>query len=52
MSKSFHEVCLYVRFSLEFPDSGSLSPEQCMALESTLLLEPAGSLMDMELDEM
>ncbi|GLJ30744.1 hypothetical protein SUGI_0609300 [Cryptomeria japonica] len=42
---------LYIHFSVDFPDSGSLLPEQCKAIETVLPPKPPCFLTDMELDE-
>lgn len=48
--KPFMKGRLYIQFSVEFPESGSLSVEQCKLLETVLPPRPT-SLTDMELDE-
>ena len=42
---------LYLQFTVEFPESGSLTPEQCKALEVILPPRTTSQLTDMELDE-
>lgn len=42
---------LYMHFSVEFPESGSMTPEQCKILESTLPPRQSSQLTEMELDE-
>ncbi|PHU17709.1 Chaperone protein dnaJ 2 [Capsicum chinense] len=42
---------LYVHFNVEFPESGSLSPEKCRALEAILPPRPGKCSSDMELDK-
>lgn len=42
---------LYIHFNVDFPDSGSLLPEQRKALESVLPPKPANYMTEMELDE-
>eukprot|EP00249_Psilotum_nudum_P014406 c24805_g1_i1 orf=279-1541(-) len=49
--KPFMKGRLYIQFTVDFPESGSLSPEQCRALESILPPRPTSELTDMELDE-
>lgn len=49
--RPFMKGKLYIHFSVEFPESGSLSEEQCKALEAILPLKPANEMTDMELDE-
>ncbi|XP_026664306.2 chaperone protein dnaJ A6-like [Phoenix dactylifera] len=49
--RPFMKGRLYIQFNVEFPDSGSLSPDQCHALETLLPPRPSNHLLDMELDE-
>ena len=49
--RPFMKGKLYVHFSVEFPESGSLSADQCRALEAILPARPVNGLTDMELDE-
>ncbi|KAJ7540448.1 hypothetical protein O6H91_10G015400 [Diphasiastrum complanatum] len=49
--RPFMKGRLYVHFSVEFPESGALSLEQCKALEAVLPMRPVSQLSDMELDE-
>lgn len=42
---------LFVEFNVEFPESGTLSPDQCRALEKVLPQLPRGRLSDMEVDQ-
>ena len=49
--RPFMKGKLYVHFSVEFPESGSLSADQCHALEAILPARPVNGLTDMELDE-
>lgn len=49
--RPFMKGNLYVHFSLDFPESGTLSPEQCKALETTLPPKPSNRMIGMELDE-
>ncbi|KAL2651433.1 hypothetical protein R1flu_019561 [Riccia fluitans] len=42
---------LYIHFNVDFPESGSLTPEQQKTLESVLPRRPVSQLTDMELDE-
>lgn len=42
---------LYLHFSVEFPESGALTPEQLKALEVILPPRPTSQMTDMELDE-
>lgn len=48
--RPFMKGKLYIHFSVEFPESGSLSVEQCKALEA-ILPKPSSRLTEMELDE-
>ncbi|KAJ7548408.1 hypothetical protein O6H91_07G010700 [Diphasiastrum complanatum] len=49
--RPFMRGSLYIHFSVDFPESGSLSLEQCKLLESVLPPRPPSQLTDMELDE-
>eukprot|EP00249_Psilotum_nudum_P014407 c24805_g1_i2 orf=254-1516(-) len=49
--KSFMKGRLYIQFAVDFPESGSLTPEQCRALEAILPGRPLSELTEMELDE-
>lgn len=49
--RPFMKGKLYIHFSVDFPESGSLSVEQCQALESILPPRPSSGMTDMELDE-
>eukprot|EP00250_Pteridium_aquilinum_P004124 c14356_g1_i1 orf=473-1735(-) len=49
--RPFMKGKLYIHFSVDFPESGSLSLEQCQALESILPPKPSNEMTDMELDE-
>jgi DnaJ family protein A protein 2 len=40
---------LYIQFSVDFPETGSISPEQCKAIEA--ILPPRALRADMEFDE-
>ena len=42
---------LFLHFTVEFPESGSLTLEQCKALEAILPARTTSQLTDMELDE-
>lgn len=42
---------LYIHFSVDVPESGSLSLEQVKALEQVLPPRPTSQMTDMELDE-
>lgn len=42
---------LYLHFTVEFPESGSMTPEQCKAWEAILPSRSSSQLTDMELDE-
>ncbi|CAN4097350.1 unnamed protein product [Withania somnifera] len=42
---------LYIHFNVEFPESGSLSPEKCHALEAILPRGPGKGSSDMDLDK-
>lgn len=49
--RPFMKGRLYLHFTVEFPESGTLSPEQCKAVEAILPPRPASQMTDMELDE-
>uniref|UniRef100_A0A0D6R2S6 J domain-containing protein n=1 Tax=Araucaria cunninghamii TaxID=56994 RepID=A0A0D6R2S6_ARACU len=49
--RPFMKGRLYIHFNVDFPETGSLSPEQCKALESILPPRPASYMTEMELDE-
>ena len=49
--RPFMKGKLYIHFSVDFPESGSLSADQCRALEAILPARPVNELTDMELDE-
>ncbi|KAI5057530.1 hypothetical protein GOP47_0027545 [Adiantum capillus-veneris] len=49
--RPFMKGKLYIHFSVDFPESGSLSSEQCKALEAILPPKPSSEMTDMELDE-
>lgn len=49
--RPFMKGKLYIHFSVDFPETGSLSVEQCQALESILPPRPSSEMTDMELDE-
>lgn len=49
--RPFMKGKLYIHFSVDFPESGSLSREQCKALEAILPPRPSSEMTDMELDE-
>lgn len=49
--RPFMKGKLYIHFSVEFPESGSLTQDQCNALEAILPPKPANGMTDMELDE-
>ncbi|KAJ7536398.1 hypothetical protein O6H91_12G067800 [Diphasiastrum complanatum] len=49
--RPFMKGALYIHFAVDFPDSGSIPPEHCKALEAVLPPGPAVELTDMELDE-
>lgn len=42
---------LYIHFTVDFPETGSLTVEQQKALETLLPPRPVSQLTDMELDE-
>jgi DnaJ family protein A protein 2 len=49
--RPFMKGRLFLQFTVEFPESGSLSPEQCKALEAIFPPRSSSQLTDMELDE-
>lgn len=49
--RPFMKGRLYLHFSVEFPESGSMTPEQCKILENTLPPRQTSQLTEMELDE-
>lgn len=49
--RPFMKGRLYIHFNVDFPESGSLSPEQCKALETILPPRPSNFMTEMELDE-
>ncbi|KAF4370834.1 hypothetical protein F8388_011817 [Cannabis sativa] len=49
--RPFMKGRLYIQFSVDFPDSGFLSPDQCRTLETILSPKPSKTLTDMEVDE-
>eukprot|EP00249_Psilotum_nudum_P012898 c24032_g1_i2 orf=232-1491(+) len=49
--RPFMKGRLYIQFTVEFPESNSLTPEECKALEAVLPPRPVNQLTDMELDE-
>ncbi|XP_024359351.1 dnaJ protein homolog [Physcomitrium patens] len=49
--RPFMKGRLYLHFSVEFPESGALTPEQLKALEVILPPRPTSQMTDMELDE-
>lgn len=49
--RPFMKGKLYIHFSVDFPESGSLSQEHCGALEAILPPKPINEMTDMELDE-
>ncbi|XVF79807.1 hypothetical protein PTKIN_Ptkin15bG0019200 [Pterospermum kingtungense] len=42
---------LFIHFNIDFPESGTFSPEQCQTLETVLPMRASKRLADMELDE-
>lgn len=42
---------LYIKFNVDFPDSGFLSPSQCQVLEKALPQKTSKHLSGMELDD-
>jgi DnaJ family protein A protein 2 len=49
--RPFMKGRLYLHFTVDFPETGTLSPEQCAALEAILPPRPTSQMTDMELDE-
>ncbi|KAJ7568975.1 hypothetical protein O6H91_01G055400 [Diphasiastrum complanatum] len=49
--RPFMKGRLYLHFSVEFPESGAISSDQCKALEAVLPMRFLKPLTDMELDE-
>ncbi|KAH7437138.1 hypothetical protein KP509_05G058000 [Ceratopteris richardii] len=49
--RPFMKGKLYIHFSVDFPESGSLTLDQCKALEAILPSKPSQEMTDMELDE-
>lgn len=49
--RPFMKGKLYIHFSVEFPESGSLTQDQRNALEAILPPKPVNGMTDMELDE-
>uniref|UniRef100_A0A0D9VJ34 J domain-containing protein n=1 Tax=Leersia perrieri TaxID=77586 RepID=A0A0D9VJ34_9ORYZ len=49
--RPFMKGRLFVEFSVEFPESGALTPSQCRSLEKILPPRPGSQLSDMELDQ-
>lgn len=49
--RPFMKGRLYLHFSVEFPETGSMTPEQCKILENTLPPRQTSQLTEMELDE-
>ncbi|KAG0557924.1 hypothetical protein KC19_11G166500 [Ceratodon purpureus] len=49
--RPFMKGRLYLHFTVEFPESGSMTPEQCKAWEAILPSRSSSQLTDMELDE-
>lgn len=49
--RPFMKGKLYIHFSVDFPESGSLSHEQCCALEACLPPKPSRGVTQMEIDE-
>lgn len=49
--RPFMKGKLYIHFSVDFPESGALSHEQCRALEACLPAKPSSGMTEMELDE-
>ena len=50
-NRPFMKGRLYIKFNVDFPDSGFLSPDQCRLLETILPQKSSKQLTDMELDE-
>jgi DnaJ family protein A protein 2 len=49
--RPFMKGRLYLQFSIDFPETGSISPEQCKAIEAILPPRPSSATTDMDLDE-
>ena len=49
--RPFMKGRLFVEFNVKFPETGTLSPDQCRALEKVLLQRGGSQLSDMELDQ-
>ncbi|RWW21434.1 hypothetical protein GW17_00014413 [Ensete ventricosum] len=49
--RPFMKGRLYIKFNVEFPETGVFSPDQCRALEKILPPSPSNHISDMELDE-
>ncbi|XP_010248011.1 PREDICTED: dnaJ protein homolog 2-like [Nelumbo nucifera] len=49
--RPFMKGRLYIEFSVDFPDTGVLSPDQCRTLETILPPRTSSHLSEMELDE-
>lgn len=49
--RPFMKGKLYIRFNVEFPEPGSLSPDRCKALESILSQKRGKQISAMEVDE-
>lgn len=49
--RPFMKGRLYIKFNVEFPDSGVLSPNHCKQLDAILPARPITRITDMELDE-
>ncbi|KAJ7300223.1 hypothetical protein O6H91_Y032900 [Diphasiastrum complanatum] len=49
--RSFMKGKLYIRFSIEFPETGSLSEDQIKGLQGALPARPAIQLSDIELED-
>ncbi|XVF33581.1 hypothetical protein REPUB_Repub17cG0180400 [Reevesia pubescens] len=49
--RPFMKGRLFIRFNVDFPESGVFSPEKCRTLETILPMRPSKQLSDVELDE-
>eukprot|EP00252_Welwitschia_mirabilis_P018420 TRINITY_DN40956_c0_g1_i1.p1 TRINITY_DN40956_c0_g1~~TRINITY_DN40956_c0_g1_i1.p1 ORF type:complete len:418 (-),score=83.96 TRINITY_DN40956_c0_g1_i1:485-1738(-) len=49
--RPFMKGSLYIHFNVEFPGSGTFTPEQCKQLETILPARPRPVMTEMELDE-
>ncbi|XP_061341924.1 chaperone protein dnaJ A6-like isoform X2 [Gastrolobium bilobum] len=49
-NRPFIKGRLFIKFNVDFPDSGFLSPDQCQLLEKELPQKTSNHLSDMELD--